>query len=334
MRHNLWVLAGVLIMGGLTVSQCVSAAELGIEGTQFTIDGRPTFLLGFSYYGALGASEEFIAEDLDDLRALGFNWFRVWATWNAYGNDISAVDGKGALREPYLSRLKALIEAANDRGMIVDVTVSRGTSLIPDQPGLLQGWAALATELKPYRNVYFDLANERNVGDARFVSYEELAEVRDRIKAIDPQRLITASHAGGEMPKKAVTPYISVSRVDFIAPHRPRHAGSAEQTEAKTREYVDWVRETGTVVPIHHQEPFRRGYQHWQPSAQDFLTDLAGAVKGGAAGWCFHNGGTKGVEDGRPRRSFDMRPGEGRLMEQLDAQELDFLKRAKATVER
>ena len=42
------------------------ATELGINGTQFTLNGTPTFLYGISYYGALGAPEEFIRRDLDD----------------------------------------------------------------------------------------------------------------------------------------------------------------------------------------------------------------------------------------------------------------------------
>src|SRR5689334_14921626 len=49
---------------------------LGIQGTRFTLNGRPTFLLGISYYGGLGASEESVRRDLDDLRRHGFHWLR------------------------------------------------------------------------------------------------------------------------------------------------------------------------------------------------------------------------------------------------------------------
>ncbi len=49
---------------------------LGIDRARFTINGKPTFLLGISYYGALGASEDFLRRDLDDLQRLGFNWLR------------------------------------------------------------------------------------------------------------------------------------------------------------------------------------------------------------------------------------------------------------------
>lgn len=49
-----------------------NATELGLSGSSFTLDGHPTFLLGASYYGALGASDDFIVRDLDDLRRHGF----------------------------------------------------------------------------------------------------------------------------------------------------------------------------------------------------------------------------------------------------------------------
>ena len=79
--------------------------------------------------------------------------------------------------------------------------------------------------------------------------------------------------------------------------------------------------ELGRVVPVHYQEPFRRGFQPqtWEPDAEAFLEDLRQARAGGAAGWCFHNGDQKDDPASKPRRSFDLR--EHRLFEQLDDQE-------------
>jgi len=74
--------------------------------------------------------------------------------------------------------------------------------------------------------------------------------------------------------------------------------------------------ESGRQVPVHYQEPFRRGFSsRWQPSAEDFAADLRQALSGGAAGWCFHNGDQRDRPDGRPRRCFDLR--QRRLLEQL-----------------
>ena len=68
-----------------------AATELDVEGARFTVNGKPTFLLGASYYGALGASREFVQQDLDDMRKVRINWIRVFATWGAFGNNVSAI---------------------------------------------------------------------------------------------------------------------------------------------------------------------------------------------------------------------------------------------------
>jgi hypothetical protein len=296
---------------------------LGTRGTEFTLNGRPAFLLGISYYGGLGASEATIRRDLDEMRQARINWIRVWATWAAFENDVSAVDGEGRAREPYLAKLKWLLAECDRRGFVVDVTLSRGNG-VTGAPRL-QTLAAhrravetLVTALKPWRNWYLDLANERNIRDARYVPKAELAELREAARRLAPELLVTASHAG-DMTREDVAGYLQTVRVDFLAPHRPREAGAPAQTEGRTREYLAWARQSGRSLPVHYQEPFRRGFGGWEPVARDFLADLAGARAGGAAGWCLHDGDQREAPEGRPRRSFDMR--ERRLFEQLDAEE-------------
>ena len=133
---------------------------LGIDGSAFTINGKKTFLLGASYYGALAAPDDFIARDLDDLKTLGCNWIRVFAVWDAFDNNVSAVDTAGKAREPYLSKLKAVVAAAEKRGMVVDVTLARMPCL-PTQEAHFGGGNP-GQGAQGLRNVYFDLANERD----------------------------------------------------------------------------------------------------------------------------------------------------------------------------
>lgn len=301
------------------------ATELGIQDSRFTLNGAPTFLLGISYYGALGASETTMRQDLDALQRHGFNWIRVWATWDSFSNVVSAVDSDGNARVPFLKKLQWLVAECDRRGVVVDVTFSRG----PATRGLLLTQAVhrravetVVTALRLHRNWYLDLANERNVRDARFVSFAELKELRDLVKRLDPARLVTASD-GGDIGRDELHEYLRTVQVDFVCPHRPREASSPRQTEAKSREYLAWMKSLGRVVPLHYQEPFRRGYGRWAPSAGDFLTDLKQARSGGAAGWCFHNGDQRDTPDHQPRRSFDLR--ERPLFEQLDAEERRFL---------
>jgi hypothetical protein len=309
------------------------AAKLTLspDGRMFAIEGEPTFLLGASYYGGLEASEEFLQRDLAELRERGFNWIRVWATWAAFGNNVSAVSADGRPREPYLSRLQDLCARAAAVGMAVDVTFSRGDGVVGESldstcEAHMRAVTTVTEALGDHRNVYFDLGNERNIDDPRHVEWAELRGLRERVKELDPERLVTASHAG-DIPPPLVRQYLEVAGVDFLAPHRPRRPGTAGETHARTREYLELTAQLRRPVPVHYQEPFRRGWE-WEGDLDDYLTDLRGAVEGGAAGWCFHNGHDRSAEDGRPRRSFDLREAEGRLFEQLDEVERAVVERA------
>ncbi|MGQ9611117.1 MAG: cellulase family glycosylhydrolase [bacterium] len=312
----------------------IPTLTLEIQEDKFLIDKKPVFLLGASYYGGLGAADDLIDKDLNELKQHGFNWIRLWATWSAFGNNVSAVDSNGNAREPYLTKLKSICQKADKLGMVVDVTLSRGngvvgSGLLPSQEAHVNAVKLLAKELKPYRNIYFDIANERNIQDRRHVTYEQLKTLRDQIKEIDPERIVTASHAG-DISKDEIDKYVDFVKVDFIAPHRPRHAGSPNETKQKTQEYITYMKERGKIIPVHYQEPFRRGFGYWQPLAVDFLTDLRNAFQYGASGWCLHNGDTRNTPDGRPRRSFDMR--EGRLFEQLDSEEKEVINKADSII--
>ena len=310
---------------------------LGIQDTRFTLNGQPTFLLGISYYGALGAPEEFIRRDLDDLQRHGFNWLRVWATWAAFDRDVSAVDAQGGPREPFLGKLRWLVAECDRRGLVVDVTLTRSQSSpkrtgggLPDFSAHQRAVETLVHALKGYRNWYLDLANERDVRDARYVSPAELKALRDLARRLDSQLLVTASFGGHDLTEGGVRDSLVAAGHDFLTPHRPRDAQSPSQTEAQTRACLALAKAVMRSVPVHHQEPFRRGYDRWEPTAADFLTDLRGAVAGGAAGWCFHNGSQRGSPDNQPRRSFDLRV--KRLFEQLDSEERKVVAGVKATL--
>jgi hypothetical protein len=328
-------LLGIMASFAMPLGSQVLAAEhppetvLGIDGLRFTINGQPAFLFGASYYGGLGADGKTRRADFDKLQQRGFNWLRVWATWAAFDHDLSAVEHlSGEPRQPYLNSLVELVADCDRRGMVVDVTLSRGKS--GAHPSRLASHEAhrravrtLVEVLQPYRNWYLDLSNERNIGDSRHTSMEELHSLRELVRLLDAQRLVTASH-GGDISRQELRDYLQVAGVDFITPHRPRDPTSPGETARKTADYLAELREIGRGIPVHYQEPFRRGYDAaWQPSADDFSKDLSEARAGGAAGWCFHNGDERGRPDGRPRRSFDL--GEKSLFDQLDAEERRFV---------
>ena len=178
------------------------------------------------------------------------------------------------------------------------------------------------------------MANEHNIRSkslaTKFVSFEDARTLRNRAKKVDEQRLVTISYVR-DSSKEDVFSYLLDVQVDFLSPHRPRDRKSASETATITRQYLTWMRESGRLIPIHYQEPFRRDFSKgWQPTAGDFQTDLEGAIEGGAAGWCFHNGDNRWGRDAQPRRSFDMR--QRRLFEQLDSVELEAVKEMAAAI--
>lgn len=92
----------------------------------------------------------------------------MWASWSAFGQDVSAVDAKSHAREPYLRRLVSLVEECHRRGLVVDVTLHQGTDAAgrPRLATLAAHRRAVETRLRalaPYRNWYLDLANKRNI---------------------------------------------------------------------------------------------------------------------------------------------------------------------------
>ena len=213
---------------------------LGVEGSHFTLNGRPTFLLGISYYGALGAPQAMILKDLDDLERHGFNWLRVWATWGAFDQDISAVDAAGAPHDPFLFKLRWLVAACDRRGIVVDVTLHRAQRLktlpgggLPEYDAHQRAVETIVNGLQPYRNWYLDLANERNIADERFVGIDELAELRATARRLDERLLVTAS-SGGDISQEELRDLLRVVEVDFLCPHRPRDAASPAATTTAT----------------------------------------------------------------------------------------------------
>jgi hypothetical protein len=105
---------GPLATRGLAGSGTEPVTRLGTDGTHFTVNGTQVFLFGVSYYGALGASGETVRRDLADFKRRGFNWVRVWATWAAYGEDVSAVDGEGQPRKRFSKRLERLVAICDE----------------------------------------------------------------------------------------------------------------------------------------------------------------------------------------------------------------------------
>jgi hypothetical protein len=65
------ILSLTLFFHAAASSPDTARTVLAIEGTHFAVNGQRCFLLGISYYGALGASQDFVRKDLADARRYG-----------------------------------------------------------------------------------------------------------------------------------------------------------------------------------------------------------------------------------------------------------------------
>ena len=213
---------------------------LGVRDTRFTLNGEPVFLLGISDYGALGAPEDVLRRDLDDLQRHGFNWLRVWATWSAFDRDVSAVDAEGRARAPYLDRLKWLVAECDRRGLVVDVTLTRRDGATDGAICRLRG--ASGGPSRPW--------SPRSRSTATGTStWRTSTTSATHASSPTPSSRRSASRSGGSTrigwsrpPSAATTSTrrdlkeaVVTIGLDFVCPHRPRNPESPGQTEARTR---------------------------------------------------------------------------------------------------
>jgi hypothetical protein len=271
----------------LLVAVCFSATsvhaqKLSIQGDRFAVDGVPRFLTFITMFGAMGAPD--ITADLHTLKTLGFDGFRIWPNLDT-GPQLFNRDG--TLRPAELERLRFILDKARAERLIVDVSFT-----YEHTPGLDPARAKLAImaatdALRSYDNVLFDIQNERNVGDRRFMSEADVASIFAGIKSVDPARITTASNSPVDSPEFAAA-FAGRLGLDVTAYHEPRT--SSWYTLASTQSVVRAMKANGR--PAYLQEPMStRDNLFAYPShdrAEYFIQAIAHAKLAGAAAWCFH----------------------------------------------
>jgi hypothetical protein len=278
-----------------------SGPTLGVSGPAFQVDGRSEFLLGVSLFDALGPTPP-RDQDLDALKSWGVTIVRVWAHWHQpiYGAD-------GAVTAQGRARLATLVERLGARGMILELVLLRPGqlagqpfALFVSEDARLRAVESIATALRDARNVMFDLYNEHDHGDGS-IGHAALRVMRDRVKAIDPQRVVTVSSAG--LHVMAADGRIEGSRarnlaqeagadapavaVDVVAVHFPRTDDWAASTAARVSAVRAALDQLGRTLPIYLNEERRAAPE--RPVPPDAYRQAAeGARQAGAAGWLFH----------------------------------------------
>ncbi len=66
------------------------------------------------------------------------------------------------------------------------------------------------------RNLFFDLGNEHDIGDSRFVSQTEVDQLVVAIHAVDPARLLTASIGGNDAAEPAPATQTRAAEINHL----------------------------------------------------------------------------------------------------------------------
>jgi RHS repeat-associated protein len=316
--------ASVLVLSLCAFAGHARAQSVAVDGDHFTVDGEARFLTFLSYFDAMRATD--IAGDFAFIRQqAAFDGVRIFANWWIYtgtpatcpqpGTD-TLFDDQGRIRgdngdvlapSSRLLRLIEVLRAAQTQGLIVDLTFTRenvgGDLTVDEYTTAIRRTAVL---LREYRNVIFDIQNERDNGtSSQLLNYDQTRVIKEAIKAVDPARVVIASTSGGtpaaasgavDNPAGARGFNIR-AEMDAIAYHDPRGAG----WETRTTTVVQTLRTMSPfpLKPVYLQEPTR-----WRigtttacgtaetdssdPVAANFRTALQNAKVAGAAAWTFH----------------------------------------------
>ncbi len=228
---------------------------LSIDGTRLRLDGERCCLQGLSFFNALfnPAFNEKRGAWLDTFCSTGVNALRVWCQWDFdlakrpfvdCGPGCTLFADDGGLKADVWGRLELLLGEADERRMVVEVTLF-AKEKDGEQPVefLLSGTREAASALKPFRNVILQLWNENTRADR---------ELFDAAKAIDPERIVTssvgyASHLGTDEQNEMY---------DLLTPHTAR-SDSERYWEVAPRQIGQLMEQFGK--PVLDDEPARCG---------------------------------------------------------------------------
>lgn len=309
-----------------------AAQSIAVEGDHFVVDRndgagpRAKFLVFVSYFDGLRASD--LGGDLDYIaNTMRFDGIRVLVNWQRRDSDFCAdetnspdrlldlsgnVQGDpgstGQAATGPLKKLIDLIAAARARKLVVDVTFTRDTYATGSNPAeigmndYIRGVTRVATLLRDYRNVIFDLQNE--VAAKTPFSKEDVRRLRDSILANadpaqgDAARIVVVSTGGDYAQVISYNgPRPNGVETSAIAYHDNRAAG----WEGRVGDVVAGLRPSGKPTYLQEPQAWNSGLricgkdeglgsnqQEADGTAQHFRDAVSNARLAGAAAWTFH----------------------------------------------
>lgn len=310
MRRLTHRLAGLTLLAFLVLQHTdrtpAQGTTVAAAGDHFTVNGVPMFLLMASYFDALHTTSAAWAEDLDYLRAHGYNGVRIFPNWFdvycAPGGSLPDMDGtlfnhsgSPRLNSTTLQKLQSFLTAAAARGLVVDVTL--GWDTVPDASGQMKTMdhddyvaavAATTNALRGYSNVIIDVQNEY---ERNALPVTRAAQAVTAVHAQDSGRKASASR--GQPPGEAANE-ARVHGFDFVAYHDFRDSTWYTGTDISAD--IDTIKTAlgASAKPIDYQEPMPFdefpgcGNSQKDPTPGHHRTAAANAKRHGAAAWTFH----------------------------------------------
>lgn len=211
MKRTVMILAGILMIGLLCSNALISKEidnELTVKGMYFYLNDGKIPLWGVRVASASQSEEntrQLIAA-LDDYKRHGVNAISVYLQGSSGGfSDPFSRDGK-QIDPDHLDRLTRIIRECQTRDMVVIVGIfyqrtMAGSGDVRNLSGSEAVFRAVETvvrELKPYRNLIINIANEQNSGRYRafkhfdFNDPENMVSLCREVKELDPDRIVGA----------------------------------------------------------------------------------------------------------------------------------------------
>ena len=270
---------------------------LGISADRFTVNGATKFLLGLSYFDALGWK----VSDLDGLQSRGFNLIRIWLDWGIWTDrSRSFFNEDGSMKNA--QTILDLVRAAAARGIVVDVTILNSCSVQGGECASsgFQNMEIAKTAIKnavnllrSEPNVFFDIVNERDT-DVGIWTNSVMTDLVNAAKQQDANAIITFSHTGDLDDGSGAMDAELNTGIHLVAPHYRRTTGWYDQTDQRVNATKGYLASVGRKIPVYLQEEQRRGF-HTVPTyvvedhpKEEFFQAAREAMNSGAAGWVFH----------------------------------------------
>ena len=232
-----------------------SRHEITVSGTRFLLNGAPFPYTGISFFNAIYNAEFNRSADdrrrwLEKFRRYGINVVRIWAQWDTRRGFVDACAEcslyypDGRLRSENVERVKQIAAAADQLGMVIELTLfaRESASRLEPEPAR-RAITALVRELLPHRNLVVQIWNENS---------DRALEHLKSVKEADGERLVTNSPGvAGVLGDRAQN-----EALDFLSPHTTRH-GTGPHWEVAPREIA-------LLLKLYHKpvvddEPARTG---------------------------------------------------------------------------